>query len=83
MPADNNAAQRALRKLVVHCKVGGGFRSAWGAQAFATIAAVLQTAQKQGRDTLTTLTSALQPSSQPAPFTLAEPTWTHKVSSYP
>ena len=37
LPADNNDSERALRKPVVHRKVSGSFRSAWGAQAFATI----------------------------------------------
>ena len=73
VPADNNASERALRKSVVHRKVSGGFRSAWGAQAFAIFATVLQTAQKQGHDILTTLTSALDPSPTPAPLTLTEP----------
>lgn len=59
VPADNNGSERALRKSVVHRKVSGGFRSAWGAQAFATIATVLQTAQKQGKDALSTLTRLL------------------------
>ena len=62
VPADNNGAERALRKSVVHRKVSGGFRSAWGAQAFATIATVLQTAQKHGRDAWSTLTPLLGPS---------------------
>ncbi len=74
VPADNNASERALRKSVVHRKVSGGFRSAWGAQAFAIFATVLQTAQEQGRDILTTLTSALDPSPKPAPLTPTEPT---------
>ena len=58
--------RRALCKSVVHRKVSGGFRSAWGAQAFATFATVLQTAQKQGHDIPTTaLTSALLQASLP------------------
>ena len=82
VPADNNGSERALRKSVVHRKVSGGFRSAWGAQAFATIATVLPAAQKQGHDILTTLTSALDPSPKTAPLTLTEPTCIHNVSSY-
>jgi len=65
VPADNNASERALRKSVVHRKVSGGFRSAWGAQAFATIATVLQTAQKRGEDALSTLTGLLGSSLDP------------------
>jgi len=62
VPADNNACERALRKSVVHRKVSGGFRSAWGAEAFATLATVLQTAQKHGKDALSTLNYLLGPS---------------------
>ncbi|GAI58500.1 unnamed protein product, partial [marine sediment metagenome] len=61
VPADNNACERALRKPVVHRKVSGGFRSAWGAEAYATISTVLQTAQKRGENALATLSCALGP----------------------
>jgi transposase len=61
VPADNNASERALRKPVVHRKVSGGFRSPWGAQAYATVATVLQTARKHGHDALEALTDALGP----------------------
>ena len=62
VPADNNASERALRKPVVHRKVSGGFRSTWGAEAYATVATVLQTANKNGHDAFETLTDALGPS---------------------
>lgn len=62
VPADNNASERALRKPVVHRKVSGGFRSTWGAEAYATVATVLQTARKHGHAALETLTDALGPS---------------------
>ena len=61
VPADNNACERALRNSVVHRKVSGGFRSVWGAAAFATMATVLQTAHKHGKEPLTALTSLLGP----------------------
>jgi transposase len=61
VPPDNNAAERALRPSVVHRKVSGGFRSDWGAAAYATIASVTETAQKRGRHVLPTLTSLLLP----------------------
>ena len=61
VPADNNASERALRKPVVHRKVSGGFRSTWGADAYAIVTTVLQTAHKSGRHTLETLTDALGP----------------------
>ena len=61
LPPDNNACERALRKSVVHRKVSGGFRSDWGAEAFATMATVIETAAKRGQDALSALTSLLAP----------------------
>jgi len=61
VPADNNACERALRKSVVHRKVSGGFRSEWGAAAFATMATVIETAAKRGEDALSVLTGLLSP----------------------
>ncbi len=61
VPPDNNGCERALRKSVIHRKVSGGFRSVWGAQAFATRATLIQTAAKQGQDALATLASRLAP----------------------
>ncbi len=58
---DNNACERALRKSVVHRKVSGGFRSDWGAAAFATMATVIETAAKRGEDALCVLTRLLNP----------------------
>jgi transposase len=48
VPADNNACERALRPSVIHRKVMGSFRSDWGAQAYATLATVLNTAKRNG-----------------------------------
>jgi transposase len=45
VPYHNNDAERALRGSVVHRKVIGGFRSAWGAHAYAAIASVVDTAK--------------------------------------
>ena len=58
---DNNACERALRKSVIHRKVSGGFRSEWGAAAFATMATVTETAAKRGEDALGVLTRLLTP----------------------
>jgi transposase len=57
----NNASERALRPVVVHRKVTGGFRSGWGAEAYALFVSVAQTAQKQGREVFTTLLEVLMP----------------------
>jgi transposase len=61
VPPTNNASEQALRPSVIHRKVSGGFRSDWGAQAYATAMTVLQTAQKQGHDLFATLLQPLGP----------------------
>lgn len=61
VPPDNNACERALHKSVIHRKVSGGFRSQWGAAAFATMATVIETARKQGQNGLTALAAVLTP----------------------
>ena len=48
VPADNNASERALRPSVIHRKVMGSFRSDWGAQAYAALATVINTAKRTG-----------------------------------
>lgn len=50
VPADNNASERALRPSVVHRKVMGSFRSEWGAQAYAALATVINTAKQAGEN---------------------------------
>ena len=49
VPAHNNACERALRPSVIHRKVMGSFRSDWGAQGYAALATVLNTAKRQGQ----------------------------------
>jgi transposase len=61
VPPDNNGCERALRKSVVHRKVSGGFRSQWGAAAFARMATIIETAAKRGEEALSCLTSLLAP----------------------
>jgi len=51
VPAHNNACERALRPSVIHRKVMGSFRSDWGAQAYADLATVLNTAKRNGQST--------------------------------
>ena len=50
VPSDNNACERALRPSVIHRKVLGSFRSDWGAQAYAALATVLNTAKRVGEN---------------------------------
>jgi transposase len=49
VPPTNNVSERYLRPTVIHRKVMGCFRSAWGAHAYAAIASVIHTASLSGR----------------------------------
>lgn len=49
VPPTNNVSERYLRPAVIHRKVIGCFRSAWGANAYAAIASVIHTAELTGR----------------------------------
>ena len=48
VPPTNNASERALRPSVIFRKVTNGFRSAWGAQAYADFASVIATGALNG-----------------------------------
>jgi transposase len=45
----NNACERALRPSVIHRKVTNGFRSEWGAHAYAALRTISSTARQQGK----------------------------------
>ena len=63
----NNASERALRPSVVHRKVTGGFRSEWGAAAYAAFLSVVQTLQREGADLFENLLALLHPHDLAAP----------------
>jgi transposase len=58
----NNAAERDLRTSVIHRKVTGGHRSAWGAEASAIVTSLLATARKRGENAYATLRAVAGPS---------------------
>ena len=58
----NNSSERDLRPSVIHRKVIGGFRSAWGAEASAIRTTILATARKQGRNLLDAFRAVAGPS---------------------
>ena len=55
----NNAAERAIRPAVVARKISGGSRSKKGAQAWATLASLMKTADQQGKNVVGTIKSML------------------------
>jgi transposase len=59
VPFQNSACERALRPAVIHRKVSGGFRSDWGAEAYAALASVIDTARLQGRNVFQTLVTLM------------------------
>ena len=60
VPADNNAAERALRPAVITRKTSFGSRSKFGAHAFARLISLIQTWERQGDDFFSTAHSLLQ-----------------------
>jgi transposase len=58
----NNSSERDLRPSVIHRKVIGGFRSAWGAEASAIRSSILTTARKRGESLLDALRAIAGPS---------------------
>lgn len=49
VPPTNNQSEQALRTSVIHRKVTNGFRSEWGAQAYAAVQSVIATARRKGQ----------------------------------
>jgi transposase len=58
----NNGSERDLRPSVIHRKVIGGFRSAWGAEASAIRTTILTTSRKQGQNLLHAFRAVAGPS---------------------
>ena len=63
----NNVSERALRPSVIHRKVTGGFRSQWGANAYAALASVIDTAAINGLNAFDALQALLGNPSLPLP----------------
>jgi transposase len=61
VPPDNTACERALRPSVIHRKVTNGFRSEWGAHAYAALATVIETAKLQNRNVFDSLVHLMGP----------------------
>jgi transposase len=68
IPPTNNGSERALRPCVTFRKVTNGFRTPWGAQLYADIRSVIETARRRAVTPLDaiTLTLAAKPLPDPA-----------------
>lgn len=66
----NNVSEHALRHSAVHRNVSRGFRSQWGANAYAALASVIDTAALQGFDSFHAIQSLIGIPSLPLPATL-------------
>ena len=64
----NNVSERALRPSVIHRKVIGCFRSKWGAQAYAALAMVIDTAELNGINAFGAIQSLFVRPSLPLPL---------------
>jgi transposase len=63
----NNESERALRPSVIFRKVTNGFRSRWGAKAYAALRSIVETGRRNGRNALTAIRNALTaPAAEPA-----------------
>jgi len=64
----NNVSERTLRPSVIHRKVTGGFRSQWGADAYAALASVIATAALKGVNAFDALQCLIGKPALPIPF---------------
>ena len=67
VPPTNNASEQAIRTSVIHRKVTNGFRSEWGAKAYADLLSVISTSKIKGKRVFETLVN-LMGSEVPIPF---------------
>jgi transposase len=63
VPPTNNASERRLRPSVIFRKVTNGFRSAWGATAYAAICSVIETGAMHGLSAFAAIRTCLAGSS--------------------
>jgi transposase len=61
VPPTNNESEQALRGSVIHRKVTNGFRSEWGAKAYAALQTIIATAKQKGEQTFQTLVNLMGP----------------------
>jgi transposase len=59
VPPTNNTSERRLRPSVIFRKVTNGFRSAWGAKAYAAICSVIETGMLRGQSAFAAIRTCL------------------------
>ena len=59
VPPTNNQSEQALRTSVIHRKVTNGFRSDWGANAYADLLSVIATSKIKGQRVFETLVNLM------------------------
>jgi transposase len=59
VPPTNNQSEQALRTSVIHRKVTNGFRSDWGAKAYADLLSVIATSKIKGQRVFETLVNLM------------------------
>jgi transposase len=69
VPATNNCAERALRPAVIHRKVTNGFRAQWGADAYAALLSITDTARLHGQSPFHTIVALMGTPALPIPST--------------
>jgi transposase len=65
VPATNNVAERALRPAVIHRNVTNGFRSQWGADAYAALLSITDTAKLHGQSPFLAILDLIGPPALP------------------
>ena len=61
VPPTNNVSEQAIRTSMLHRKVTNGFRSDWGAKAYANLLSVISTSKIKGERVFTTLINMMGP----------------------
>ena len=69
VPATNNCAERALRPAVIHRKVTNGFRAQWGADAYAALLSITDTARLHGQSPFQAIVALMGTPALPVPST--------------
>lgn len=59
VPPTNNESEQALRGSVIHRKVTNGFRSEWGAKAYAALQTIIATTKQKGEQVFQALVSLM------------------------